>query len=138
MKNSIRKTRKPNGEGSIYYCNGYWCCKKWVKENGVKKRKTIYAKTKIELMKKYIEKFGQPIKNDILEDVFCDSMLFWILNIKKLYVSSRTIAGNLSIFRNYIKPYFTNKKICEIGNESIVLYFNILLEYSSKFLLLIK
>lgn len=27
MKNNIRKTRKPNGEGSIYLCNGYWCCK---------------------------------------------------------------------------------------------------------------
>lgn len=143
MKNIIRKIRRPNGEGSIYYCNGYWCCKKWITENGVKKRKTIYAKTKIDLMKKYIEKFGQPIKNDILEDVFCDSMLFWILNIKKLYVSSRTIAGNLSIFRNYIKPYFTNKKICEIGNESIVLYFNILLDkqvtknsfYKCKFLI---
>ena len=143
MKNNIRKTRKPNGEGSIYYCNGYWCCKKWIIENGVKKRKTIYAKTKIELMKKYIEKFGQPIKNDILEDDFCDSMLFWILNIKKLYVSSRTIAGDLSIFRNYIKLYFTNKKIREICNESIALYFNILLDkqvtknnfYKCKFLI---
>ena len=143
MKANIRKTRKPNGEGSIYFCNGYWCCKKWIIENGVKKRKTIYAKTKIELMKKYIEKFGRPSNNDILEDDFCESMLFWILNIKKLYVSSRTIACNLSIFRNYIKPYFANKKICEIGNETIVLYFNNLLDkqvtknsfYKCKFLI---
>ncbi len=143
MKNIVRKTRRPNGEGSIYYCNGYWCCKRWTIENGIKKRKTIYAKTKIELMKKYIEKFGQPIQNDILENDFCDSMLFWILNVKKLYVSSRTIAGNISIFRNYIISYFTNKKICEIGNETLVLYFNVLLDkqvtknsfYKCKFLL---
>ena len=143
MKNIVRKTRRPNGEGSIYYCNGYWCCKKWITENGIKKRKTIYAKTKIELMKKYIEKFGNRINNQILEDDFCHSMMFWILNVKKLYVSSRTIAGSVSIFRNYIKTYFANNKICEIGNESIVLYFNILLDkqvtknsfYKCKFLL---
>ena len=143
MKNIVRKTRRPNGEGSIYYCNGYWCCKKWITENGIKKRKTIYAKTKIELMKKYIQQFGQPIQNEILENDFCDSMLFWILNVKKLYVSSRTIAGNISIFRNYIISYFTNKKICEIGNETLVLYFNVLLDkqitknsfYKCKFLI---
>ena len=143
MKNIVRKTRRPNGEGCIYYCNGYWCCKKWITENGIKKRKTIYAKTKIELMKKYIEQFGQPIQNEILENDFCDSMLFWILNVKKLYVSSRTISGNISTFRNYIKPFFTNKRISQIGSEIIILYFNHLLDkgiskncfYKCKFLI---
>lgn len=143
MKNIVRKTRRPNGEGSIYYCNGYWCCKKWITENRIKKRKTIYAKTKIELMKKYIEQFGQPIQNEILENDFCDSMLFWILNVKKLYVSSRTISGNISTFRNYIKPFFTNKRISQIGSEIIILYFNHLLDkgiskncfYKCKFLI---
>ena len=143
MKNIVRKTRRPNGEGSIYYCNGYWCCKKWITENGIKKRKTIYAKTKIELMKKYIEKFGDRINNQILEDDFCHSMMFWILNVKKLYVSSRTIGSNISIFRNHIKPFFSNKRISQIGNESIILYFNYLLDkgiskncfYKCKFLI---
>ena len=143
MKNIVRKTRRPNGEGCIYYCNGYWCCKKWITENGIKKRKTIYAKTKIELMKKYIEQFGQPIQNEILENDFCDSMLFWILNVKKLYVSSRTISGNISTFRNYIKPFFTNKRISQIVSEIIILYFNHLLDkgiskncfYKCKFLI---
>ena len=143
MKNIIRKIRRPNGEGSIYYCNGYWCCKKWITENGVKKRKTIYAKTKIDLMKKYIEKFGSKTNNEILNDDFCDSMMFWILNVKKLYVSSRTISGNISTFRNYVKPFFTNKRISQIGNESIILYFNYLLDkgvtrncfYKCKFLI---
>lgn len=143
MKNIVRKTRRPNGEGCIYYCNGYWCCKKWITENGIKKRKTIYAKTKIELMKKYIEQFGQPIQNEILENDFCDSMMFWILNVKKLYVSSRTISGNISTFRNYIKPFFTNKRISQIVSEIIILYFNHLLDkgiskncfYKCKFLI---
>lgn len=143
MKNNIRKTRKPNGEGSIYLCNGYWCCKKWIIENGVKKRKTIYAKTRIELMKKYIEQFGSKTNNEILNDDFCDSMMFWILNVKKLYVSSRTISGNISTFRNHVKPFFTNKRISQIGNESIILYFNYLLDkgitkncfYKCKFLI---
>ena len=143
MKNIVRKTRRPNGEGCIYYCNGYWCCKKWITENRIKKRKTIYAKTKIELMKKYIEQFGQTIQNEILENDFCDSMLFWILNVKKLYVSSRTISGNISTFRNYIKPFFTNKRISQIGSEIIILYFNHLLDkgiskncfYKCKFLI---
>lgn len=143
MKNIVRKTRRPNGEGCIYYCNGYWCCKKWITENRIKKRKIIYAKTKIELMKKYIEQFGQPIQNEILENDFCDSMLFWILNVKKLYVSSRTISGNISTFRNYIKPFFTNKRISQIGSEIIILYFNHLLDkgiskncfYKCKFLI---
>lgn len=143
MKNIVRKTRRPNGEGCIYYCNGYWCCKKWITENRIKKRKTIYAKTKIELMKKYIEQFGQPIQIEILENDFCDSMLFWILNVKKLYVSSRTISGNISTFRNYIKPFFTNKRISQIGSEIIILYFNHLLDkgiskncfYKCKFLI---
>ena len=143
MKNIVRKTRRPNGEGSIYYCNGYWCCKRWTIENRIKKRKTIYAKTKIELMKKYIEQFGQTIQNEILENDFCDSMLFWILNVKKLYISSRTISGNISTFRNYIKPFFTNKRISQIGSEIIILYFNHLLDkgiskncfYKCKFLI---
>lgn len=141
MKNEIRKTKKPNGEGYIYYYNGYWCCKKWIVENGVKKRKAIYAK--IELLKKHIEKFGQVTNSDILAEDFCNIMLFWILNVKKLYVSSRTIAGNLSIFRNYIKPYFDKKNISEIGNENLALYFNSLLDkqltkncfYKRKFLI---
>ena len=143
MKNIVRKTRRPNGEGSIYYCNGYWCCKRWTIENGIKKRKTIYAKTKIELMKKYIEQFGSKTNNEILNDDFCDSMMFWILNVKKLYVSSRTISGNISTFRNHVKPFFTNKRISQIGNESIILYFNYLLDkgitknsfYKCKFLI---
>ena len=143
MKNIVRKTRRPNGEGSIYYCNGYWCCKRWIIENGIKKRKTIYAKTKIELMKKYIEQFGSKINNEILNDDFCDSMIFWILNVKKLYVSSRTISGNISTFRNHVKPFFTNKRISQIGNESIIFYFNYLLNkgitkncfYKCKFLI---
>ena len=143
MKNIVRKTRRPNGEGGIYYCNGYWCCKRWTIENGIKKRKTIYAKTKIELMKKYIEQFGSKINNEILNDDFCDSMIFWILNVKKLYVSSRTISGNISTFRNHVKPFFTNKRISQIGNESIIFYFNYLLNkgitkncfYKCKFLI---
>lgn len=143
MKNIVRKTRRPNGEGSIYYCNGYWCCKRWTIENGIKKRKTIYAKTKIELMKKYIEQFGSKTNNEILNDDFCDSMMFWILNVKKLYVSSRTISGNISTFRNHVKPFFTNKRISQIGNESIIFYFNYLLDkgitkncfYKCKFLI---
>ena len=143
MKNIVRKTRRPNGEGSIYYCNGYWCCKRWTIENGIKKRKTIYAKTKIELMKKYIEQFGIKTNNEILNDDFCYSMMFWILNVKKLYVSSRTISGNISTFRNHVKPFFTNKRISQIGNESIILYFNYLLDkgitkncfYKCKFLI---
>ena len=65
------------------------------------------------------------------------------MNVKKLYVSSRTISGNISTFRNHIKPFFTNKRISQIGNESIILYFNYLLDkgitkncfYKCKFLI---
>lgn len=128
MKNIIRKTRRPNGEGCIYYTNGYWCCKRWVKENEVKKRKTIYAKTKLELMQKYISIFGDINKEQIYDYDFCEFMLYWLLHVKKISVSSSTLESNISLFNKHIKPYFRDKTISVIRSDFLIGFFNKLIE----------
>jgi len=41
-----KRTRRSNGEGSWYFDRKRWCCKRWTTENGLKKRISLYAKTK--------------------------------------------------------------------------------------------
>lgn len=98
MKATMRKTRRKNGDGSIFFYNGYWCCKKWTKLDGVKKRVTIYAKSMIELMQKYINRFGDDVSNtEKLNMSFNEYFLYWLINIKSLMVASTTLSRFLKI-----------------------------------------
>lgn len=124
MKVTMRKTRRKNGDGSIYFYNSYWCCKKWTTLDGVKKRVTIYAKSMIELMQKYINRFGEDVSNSEKFGMsFNEYFLYWLINVKSLIVSSTTLKGNITIFNNYIKDYFKDIRICQITNDLIIAYF---------------
>lgn len=124
MKTIEIKTRRKNGGGSIYFYNGYWCCKKWTTIDGVKKRVTIYAKSMIELMQKYINRFGEDISNtEKLNMSFNECFLYWLINVKSLMVSSTTLKGNITIYNDYIKEYFMDVKISQITNDLVIAYF---------------
>ncbi len=124
MKVTMRKSRRKNGEGSIYFYNGYWCCKKWTTLDGVKKRVTIYAKSMIELMQKYINRFGEDIFNtEKLNVYFNEYFLYWLINVKSLMVYSTTLKSNITIFKNHIKDYFKDIRICQITNDLVIVYF---------------
>ncbi len=70
MKNEIRKVRRPNGEGSLYYYskNGYWYYAKRLAINGVRKRVKTCAKTKIEAIRKFYDKYGDD--NSLITQLF--------------------------------------------------------------------
>jgi len=120
-----KRTRRSNGEGSWYFDRKRWCCKRWTTENGLKKRISLYAKTKIELIKKYIQRFGDNLgETDKLDFYFNDYVLNWLLDYKKLIVSSRTINSQLTTYKNHVKPYFSNIKLNQISNDFIIGYFN--------------
>lgn len=131
MKKEIKKTRRPNGDGSLYYStNGYWYFAKRMVINGERKRVKTSAKTKIEAIRKFYEKFGDDNslsiddKNNLQIN---EVLIYWLMNVKRLSVSSSTLCSNLMVYRLYIKPYFENKTLSIINNNSLLVFFNYLL-----------
>ena len=130
MKKEIKKTRRPNGDGSLYYsANGYWYFAKRMIINGERKRVKTSAKTKLEAIKKFYEKYGDDNtlsiddKNNLRIN---EVLIYWLMNVKRLSVSSSTLCSNLMVYRLYIKPYFENKTLSTINNTLLV-FFNYLL-----------
>lgn len=131
MKKEIKKTRRPNGDGSLYYsANGYWYFAKRMVINGERKRVKTSAKTKIEAIRKFYEKFGDDNslsiddKNNLQIN---EVLIYWLMNVKRLSVCSSTLCSNLMVYRLYIKPYFENKTLSIINNNSLLVFFNYLL-----------
>ena len=131
MKKEFRKTRRPNGDGSLYYsANGYWYFAKRMVINGERKRVKTSAKTKLEAIRKFYEKYGDDNtlsiddKNDLQIN---EVLIYWLMNVKRLSVSSSTLCSNLMVYRLYIKPYFENKTLSIINNNSLLVFFNYLL-----------
>lgn len=130
MEKEIRKMRRPNGNGSLYFSNNYWFFAKSMSINGVKKRVKTRANTKIEAIRKFYEKYGDDNSlsaKDKETILFNEVFLYWLMNIKKLCVSSSTFYSNLIVYRLYIKPYFENKYINVVNNNTLLIYFNYLL-----------
>ena len=130
MKKEFRKTRRPNGDGSLYYsANGYWYFAKRMFINGERKRVKTSAKTKIEAIRKFYEKYGDDNtlsiddKNNLQIN---EVLIYWLMNVKRLSVSSSTLCSNLMVYGLYIKPYFENKTLSTINNTLLV-FFNYLL-----------
>ena len=76
--------------------------------NGVKKRVKTRANTKIEAIRKFYEKYGDDNSlsaKDKEAILFNEVFLYWLMNIKKLCVSSSTFYSNLMVYRLYIKPF---------------------------------
>lgn len=131
MKKEIRKTRRPNGDGSLYYsANGYWYFAKRMFINGERKRVKTSAKTKIEAIRKFYEKYGDDNtlsiedKNNLQIN---EVLIYWLMNVKRLSVSSSTLCSNLMAYRLYIKPYFENKTLSVVNNNTLLVFFNHLL-----------
>lgn len=131
MKKEFRKTRRPNGDGSLYYsANGYWYFAKRMVINGERKRVKTSAKTKLEAIRKFYEKYGDDNtlsiddKNNLQIN---EVLIYWLMNVKRLSVSSSTLCSNLMVYRLYIKPYFENKTLNIINNNSLLVFFNYLL-----------
>ena len=131
MKKEIKKTRRPNGDGSLYYsANGYWYFAKRMVINGERKRVKTSAKTKIEAIRKFYEKYGDDNslsiddKNNLQIN---EVLIYWLMNVKRLSISSSTLCSNLMVYRLYIKPYFENKTLNIINNNSLLVFFNYLL-----------
>lgn len=131
MKKQNKKIRRSYGDGSLYFDkNGYWYYAKRLIINGIRKRVKTCAKSKTEAIRKFYNKYGDDNslnfenKNNLeINELF----LHWLMNVKRLSVTSSTLNSNLMIFRLYIKPYFENKTIGTINNNTILLFFNHLL-----------
>lgn len=132
MKKEIKKLRRPNGDGSLYFAqNGYWYYAKRLTINGVKKRVKTCAKTKAEAIRKFYNKYGddnllsfEDKKDLLINELF----LYWLMNVKKLSVTSSTLKSNLMVFRLYIKPYFEEKTISVFNNNTLLTFFNRLID----------
>lgn len=131
MKKEIKKTRRPNGDGSLYYsANGYWYFAKRMLINGERKRVKTSARTKIEAIRKFYEKYGDDNTLSIDDKnnfQINEVLIYWLMNVKRLSVGSSTLCSNLMVYRLYIKPYFENKTLSIINNNSLLVFFNYLL-----------
>ena len=134
MKKELKKSRRPNGDGSLYYsANGYWYFAKRMFINGERKRVKTSAKTKIEAIRKFYEKYGDDNtlsiedKNNLQIN---EVLIYWLMNVKRLSVSSSTLCSNLMVYRLYIKPYFENKTLSVVNNNTLLVFFNHLLNHN--------
>jgi len=95
----VSKTRRANGEGSIYQrSDGRWAgyVNIGFDEKGNPKRKTVYGKSQTEVAKKLSEISGRIKSNsyELIENkTFGELMSEWLLVFKKSAVSPRTFEG---------------------------------------------
>ena len=120
----VEKTRRKNGEGSIYQeKNGLWVGSIWIEQpDGSKKRKKVTAHSQIEVSKKLVELTGRmnALKDTIYSGkTFGELMQDWMLIFKKAAVTPRTFEGNMRNFNLHIKPYLGNMKIEDVTKPVI-------------------
>ena len=98
--------------------------------NGERKRVKSSAKTKLEAIRKLYEKCGDDNTLSIDDKnnfQINEVLIYWLMNVKRLSVNSSTLCSNLMVYRLYIKPYFENKTLSIINNNSLLVFFNYLL-----------
>lgn len=120
----VEKTRRKNGEGSIYQeKNGLWVGSIWIEQpDGSKKRKKVTAHSQMEVSKKLVELTGRmnAIKDTMYSGkTFGELMQDWMLIFKKASVTPRTFEGNMRNFNLHIKPYLGNMKIEDVTKPVI-------------------
>ena len=120
----IQRTRRGNGEGSIYQeKNGTWVGAIWVTNaDGTKSRKKVRAHSKAEASKKLVELTGKMniFKNSLYSNKnFGELFLDWLLIFKKPSVTPRTFEGNIRNFNLHIKPYLGNMQIENVSKATI-------------------
>lgn len=120
----IEKSRRPNGEGSVYQRNdGLWVGSISLKQSNDKfKRKTVYGHSESEVSKKLVELTGKMniMKNSLYANkTFGQLFLDWLLVFKKSSVTPRTFEGNIRNYNNHIKPYLENMQIKDVTTPII-------------------
>ena len=120
----VEKTRRKNGEGSIYQeKNGLWVGSIWIEQpDGSKKRKKVTAHSQMEVSKKLVELTGRmnALKDTMYSGkTFGELMQDWMLIFKKASVTPRTFEGNMRNFNLHIKPYLGNMKIEDVTKPVI-------------------
>lgn len=121
-KNKVQnKTRRANGEGSIYQrsSDGKWvgCITIGYDEKGNQKKKSVYGNSQTEVAKKLSEISGRIKSNsyELIESkTFGELMADWLLVFKKSAVSPRTFEGIIRNFRLHIEPVIGNMKIYDV------------------------
>lgn len=137
---SIAKTRRPSGAGCIFKradkrWSGYVSLGK--DENGKLIRKTVYGKTREEVVYKlYRIKGGlsENLKSEINELSIGYLMEQWLLTFKRFSTSPITFWGNYRSFQNHIQPNIGSLKINEVSKIHVQEILNnlALKNYSSK------
>ena len=130
----VSKTRRSNNEGCITQRkDGRWAGIATIgyDENGKQMRKTVYGKTRMEVVKKLTELTNR-ISNDNLEyienNTFGNMMKEWLLIFKKQVVSGRTFEHQFRNFKLHIEPQIGKMKIDEVNTIVIQKLLNELLE----------
>ncbi len=130
----VHKTRRSNGEGSIYKRkDGRWAgyVSIGVGDDGRTKRKLVYGRSQAEVAKKLYDISGRLKTNsyDLIEkSTFSELMRDWLWVFKKNTVISRTFDGLFWNFRKHIEPHIGNMKIYEIDTYVVQKVLNILID----------
>ncbi len=130
----VSKTRRANGEGSIYQrSDGRWAgyVNIGFDEKGNPKRKTVYGKSQTEVAKKLSEISGRIKSNsyELIENkTFGELMSEWLLVFKKSAVSPRTFEGIIINYRLHIEPQIGNMKLYDIDTFVIQKVINNLID----------
>ena len=133
-KKVVKKTRRGNNEGSIFQrSDGRWggALTMGYDENGKIIRKTIYGKSRAEVVKKLSEISGRMKSNsyDLVEQNNLESLMFeYLMTFKKSAISPRTFEGNIRNFKLHIAPLIGKMKVYEIDNYAIQKLVNNLME----------
>ena len=120
----IEKSRRPNGEGSIYQRkDGLWTGAITITQtDGNFKRKIVYGHSETEVSKKLIEITGKMniIKNSqFANKTFGELFLDWLLVFKKASVTPRTFESNIRNYNLHIKPFISNMRIEDVTTPVI-------------------
>ena len=133
-KKAVKRTRRTNNEGSIFQrSDGRWggALTMGYDENGKIIRKTIYGKSRAEVVKKLSEISGRMKSNsyDLVEQNDLETLMFeYLMTFKKSAVSPRTFEGNIRNFKLHIAPLIGKMKVYEIDNYAIQKLVNTLLD----------
>ena len=133
-KKAVKRTRRANNEGSIFQrSDGRWGGALTIgyDENGKIIRKTIYGKSRAEVVKKLSEISGRMKSNsyDLVEQNDLETLMFeYLMTFKKSAVSPRTFEGNIRNFKLHIAPQIGKMKVYEIDNYAIQKLVNNLIE----------
>lgn len=134
-KKKIRsKTRRGNNEGSIYQrSDGRWAgvATAGYNENGKTIRKTVYGKSRLEVVDKLNKLMNKISSNnyEYIENTTIGEMINeWLLVFKKMQVSPRTFEHTYRNFKLHIDPKIGNMKIDEVDTIVIQKVLNEMLE----------